>query len=203
MQQALLVIDDFFKNPQNLSKEASELFYSQSDINYSNLISGRSKYATSTFRRLQKFSKKKILWDKEAGTFRQQRQNLVDMTKNAFYAHSDGINDFVCLSYLSPPEDCHGGTGFYTHIQTGLAGFHDFEAVNKVMKRMKITFDDLIEITNRDARDPSKWLLTDTVQMKFNRMIIYNGRRFHSHIFDFSKVKKGSIRLTFLSYGTT
>lgn len=204
MKETLIVLDDFFKEPEKLRKEAKTLSYNLSQINYSNQISQkRSKYASAIFKRLAKFYGKKIIWDDDAGTYRIQKMDLVDQTKNNFFAHSDGVHDFVCLAYLSPPEECHGGTGFYLHKPTGLLGFQDFEAVNRVMRKMKIDFETLSQMIDRDGRDTSKWEPTDMVQMKYNRMIIYNGRRFHSHIFDFKKVKKGSERLSFLSYGTS
>jgi Family of unknown function (DUF6445) len=195
-------MDDFMRDPQLMRREARILHYSQSPLNPSNFISQKSKYAGSIYRRLIGIPRRSVNWDVGSGTYRTTDLKQVQRTRNQFFAHSDGITDFVALLYLSLPAECHGGTAFFRHKKTGLQGFHDDKAVQKAMAHLGICFEELANLVEGDARVPSKWVQTDLIQMKYNRMIVYNGRVFHSHVFDFKSVRKGSERLTFACYGT-
>jgi hypothetical protein len=199
----ITVIDNYAKSPERLQSEAKQLKYTRSKLNLSNLISEKSKYANAVYRRLIAFNKRKISWDIASGTYRKTTQKEVIQYKNKTFVHSDGITDFIALLYLNDPKDCHGGTGFYRHKKTGLEGFHDLNTVEKAMRKLNISFNELVKMTEDDARMPGEWELTDKIQMKYNRMVIYNGRMFHSHIFDFAKVKSNSTRVTMAFYGTS
>ena len=83
------------------------------------------------------------------------------------------------ILYLSRPEDCRGGTEFYRHIPTGTdrvpmdlesleaIGYSSYEAMQK-------------EILDRDALDRSKWELTMTVPMRFNRLVLLQPSYWHT-----------------------
>jgi hypothetical protein len=143
-----------------------------------------------------------IKWGPGSGTFRTTTENDADRTKNSLFVHSDGVTDFVSLLYLNKPEDCHGGTAFYRHIPSGLDGFHDLKKVSLYLEKANISLKELVSIVETDARDSSKWMQVDMIRMKYNRLIAYNGRIFHSHVFDFNKVNKNAKRLTFVCFGT-
>lgn len=199
----LSIFDNYLRNPEKFVQESKKLKYNRSSLNPSNVISTKSKYANGIYRRLVDFHGKKVDWEDSSGTFRKTTHQEAIEYQNSFFCHSDGITDFVSILYLSKPEECHGGTGFYRHIATGLEGFHDEPKVLKVMKKHKLSFDQLVAWVDGDARNPKAWELTDRVKMQYNRMMIYNGRIFHSHIFEFHKVKANASRLTFVCFGTT
>ena len=81
--------------------------------------------------------------------------------------------------YLSRPEDCRGGTEFYRHLPTGTdgaptdpaklreLGFTSYEALNQ-------------QILQKDVHDRSKWELTSTVPMRFNRLVLLRGWLWHT-----------------------
>ena len=83
------------------------------------------------------------------------------------------------ILYLSRPEDCRGGTEFYRHIPTGT----DHVPMN--LESLKDTgyssYEELQhEILDRDALDRSKWELTMTVPMRFNRLILLQPHYWHT-----------------------
>jgi hypothetical protein len=199
----LEILDNYLRKPHLLIKEAKVLKYQFSELNPSNLVSDRSKYAGYFYKRLSKYTNKKIIWDESSGTFRKTNRGLVIKAKNELFVHSDGITDFISILYLSQSKNCHGGTSFFRHNETGLEGFHNFSHIESVMKKKKMTFGSLVELIEHDARHSDKWTETDRIKMKYNRLIIYNGRLFHSHIFDFKSVKSSSDRLTFVCFGAT
>ena len=83
------------------------------------------------------------------------------------------------ILYLSRPQDCRGGTEFYRHIPTmtdqvptdlqGLRsiGYSSYDEVRR-------------DITTRDALDRSKWELTMTVPMRFNRLVLLRPWLWHT-----------------------
>lgn len=204
MERTLAVYDHFVKDPDLMRSESRALSYARSRVSPSNLVSARSRYATRLARQLSRLTDRPVDWSWKdgAGTYRTTTRADVARTGNAFFAHSDGIVDFVCLLYLSPEDECHGGTAFYRHKATGLDGFHDLDAVQRVIDRADVTFRELSALMDRDARVPRRWIRTDMVQMRPNRLVVYNGRLFHSHVFDFAKVRRGRRRLSYVCFGT-
>ena len=83
------------------------------------------------------------------------------------------------ILYLSRPEDCRGGTEFYRHIPTGTdrlpmdqptlskAGYSSYEELRQ-------------DILDKDALDRSKWELTMTVPMRFNRLVLLQPHYWHT-----------------------
>ena len=83
------------------------------------------------------------------------------------------------ILFLTRPEDCQGGTEFYRHLPTGTdhlpltpealreAGFSSYEELQR-------------EILDKDALDRSKWELTMTVPMRYNRLILLQPQYWHT-----------------------
>jgi hypothetical protein len=83
------------------------------------------------------------------------------------------------ILYLSRPEDCRGGTEFFRHIPTNTdrlpmdpqslqkAGYSSYEELKE-------------EILEQDALDRSKWELTMTVPMRFNRLVLLQPHYWHT-----------------------
>ena len=83
------------------------------------------------------------------------------------------------ILYLSRPEDCRGGTEFFRHIPTDTdhlpltpqalsdTGYDSYEA-----------FKD--QVLDKDALDRSKWELTMTVPMRFNRLVLLQPQYWHT-----------------------
>ncbi len=86
-------------------------------------------------------------------------------------------------------HECHGGTAFYRHKESGLDGIHDLVKVNAFLQNSSMSWQELTDKLALDMRKPNKWIRTDFVQMKNNRLVTFNGRRFHSHVFDFKSVR--------------
>lgn len=107
----------------------------------------------------------------------------------------------TALVYLNQPDDCSGGTAFYRHRPTGI-DFVDFEPDPRLvlfaqaMGYRRSHFEELgywgvlerLLFNPRFASDAPTplnegndvWELLDLVEMRFNRLIIYDGRIPHS-----------------------
>jgi len=83
------------------------------------------------------------------------------------------------ILYLSRPEDCRGGTEFFRHRPTATdrlpmdpstlerSGYSSYEDLQR-------------QILDTDALDRSKWELTMTVPMRFNRLILFQPHYWHT-----------------------
>ena len=203
MRQSFVVYDEFLPNPEAFLERAQSLPFRRSGMIPGNLATGRVSWASRMERRCEQLLGRKVTWARKlgSGTYRWTSAREASARGTEFYSHSDGIYDVVCLLYLSPERHCHGGTGFFRHKKTGLSGYHDLAPVQRVMDREGTSVLALDTEILKDAYDRDAWDMTDLVEMRSNRLVIYNSRRFHSHVFDFAAVPKGSKRWTFACFG--
>lgn len=81
--------------------------------------------------------------------------------------------------YLSLPEDCRGGTEFYRHLPTGTDHLPFTE--DELRESGYSSYQELTEqILGRDVLDRSKWELTMTVPMRFNRLVLQQPQYWHT-----------------------
>jgi len=201
--QTLLVIDDFLADPIKLLDEASKLKFERRSWDAIGAIhvSGRSRHTSRLAREIAALAHARVQWHPGSGNYRSLTYRSVKKSRASLYVHSDFSMNFVGLLYLNRPEQCHGGTGFFRHRRSGLEGFHDQPAIERAARKLRLGEAELQQLTTEDARDPAQWVETDRVQMKFNRLVIYNGSLFHSHLVDFDRPRAARNRLTFGVWG--
>jgi hypothetical protein len=88
-------------------------------------------------------------------------------------------SDWTGVLCLTRPEDCRGGTEFYRHLPTGT----DRLPINEERLRETgySTYDELKEdILVKDALDRSKWELSMSVPLRFNRLILLQAQYWHT-----------------------
>ena len=88
-------------------------------------------------------------------------------------------NHLSGVLYLSRPEDCRGGTEFYLHKRTNT----DRRPMSPSdLKEMGYgSYPELIkDVLHTDGRDRSKWELTMSVPMRFNRLILFQPQYYHT-----------------------
>jgi hypothetical protein len=83
------------------------------------------------------------------------------------------------ILYFNRPEDCQGGTEFYRHIPTGTDRVPaTIEGINAMGYASYPEMS--AQILDRDAGDRSKWELTMTVPMRFNRLVLLRPWLWHT-----------------------
>ena len=73
----------------------------------------------------------------------------------------------VALTYLNLPDQCRGGTGFYIHLPSG-------------SDRVGPTCPETLIADLYDPPKPTDWECIRTIEMRFNRVVVYGGNLFHS-----------------------
>jgi hypothetical protein len=83
------------------------------------------------------------------------------------------------ILYLSLPEHCQGGTGFYRHRRTNTerGPLNDKELAAMGYASMADMHRDIIE---KDSNDPGAWELTMEVPMRFNRLLLLRPWLWHT-----------------------
>lgn len=117
-------------------------------------------------------------------------------TKEQVAPHID-IHNFTAVIFLNSPADCHGGTAFYAHAESGLEGFPVDQLVNgrekyiveKMMKENNINspqeaseyfFKNNHKYSEYISESNADWNLIHVEEMKYNKLIIFEGHLFHA-----------------------
>lgn len=110
----------------------------------------------------------------EFGVFQLSRLN--DPAINYIHADPEG---WAALIYLNAPPNSLGGTAFWKHRATGLEEFPWCDWASYGFNSLLQALESLV---CDDGNDPEKWEFTTIVPARYNRMLIFNSRLFHSQI---------------------
>ena len=82
------------------------------------------------------------------------------------------------LIYLTPTLHPTGGTKFWKHKQTGW----EFAPTQQEAAQYGVhSHEDMVKFFNTEGKDRTKWIETDNVAFKFNRLVLFNPFLFHSN----------------------
>jgi hypothetical protein len=175
----LLSKDDFYENPQDVYRKALEAEYYEPD-GFTGRRSKKVYHEAGVKQKLERCLGIKITrWDKDP-----------EMENGVFYfgfsggndkevpgVHSDSpYNDITALIYLTPglPVDC--GTSLWMHKKTGLCD----PPTPGATRRLHMKLEDLRNQFELESRQRNKWVETDRVGYRFNRLIAYPSGALHS-----------------------
>jgi hypothetical protein len=202
----VLLADDFYRNPQQIAELALGLYYTESRAVVGSYPGSRAMITLDTTALVETLGK---LWGEPLRPFHAEYHPVIfsaiqnrdyELTPWQRQPHIDqGITAMV---YLNPEEMCSGGTGLYRHRVTGLSrvpigltpeltglaqrhgipsqalrspeGYAEF--MNTVFFRPEYAVKDNAYIN--DGND--YWELLYKIEMKPNRLVIFDGRMFHS-----------------------
>lgn len=106
------------------------------------------------------------------------------MTKEGEYGTQDIHFDpnpglvWAGVIYLTPTIHPTGGTKFWKHKQTG---WEFAPTQEEAMKHGVHSHEDMVKFFNTDGKDRSKWIETDNIAFKYNRLVLFNPFMFHSN----------------------
>lgn len=189
----ILTIDNFLKNPEDLQDIASKQYFEKIPSN-KNGSPGWISITNLKFNQI--ITTAKHLSDNYLDTF---HNNKVSLQFNLFQGgmpckytsilpHVDqSLSAFQI--YLNNPEDCHGGTNFYKHLESESTvnveyldpDFKKTESYYKFNKYVKeISQNNYNTILDSRQIDSSIWEPIHHVEMKPNRFVMYPSYVFHS-----------------------
>lgn len=161
MRTNVIVIDDFYSNPDGVRQFALQQEFKQ-----------QGKYPghrTKTFiNDSTKEGIQKVLWnaggqvlnwhveDGGTGSFE------LAMARDRSWIHTDHYNTWAGIVYLNPDAPLSGGTGFYKYKKTDAIYAH--------------------QLDQYESQDMTKWELCDVVGNLYNRLALYRSDLFHTSI---------------------
>jgi len=95
------------------------------------------------------------------------------------WIHADGWNNWAGVLYLTPDAPLSAGTAFY-RFKNGEYSEEDASLLNTT------------EQVDNCSQDLTKWELVDRVGNVFNRLILFNSKRFHMSMDYFGDTKENS-----------
>ncbi len=175
----ILVKDNFYCDPQKVYREAMSADYYQPE-HATGFRSTSVYHEKGVKQKLEKILGIKITrWDAdpldENGVFYQGFSD--GKRKEIPGIHSDEpYNDLTIVIYLTPdlPADC--GTSLWMHRQTGLCD----PVMASDARRLGVKLIDLRQRLEWESKKRDKWIETDRVGYKFNRLVAYPSGVFHS-----------------------
>lgn len=156
---AVVIVDDFLPNPDEVRQFAlSQEFATKG--NYPGLRSG--SFATLehklAFERIM--GRRISYWpDQYNGSFQ------ITTGRNRSWIHRD-LTDYSAIIYLTPDGPPDGGTLVYRHKELKIE--RDSEGTAEQVKQM-----------NDDSGNENNWDVVDKIGYKYNRIVIFTGRRSH------------------------
>ena len=167
MKHAFIVIDDFYDNPDEIRERALRLTYKRPEgVNYPGVVAATPDDIEPT---MASFSKLlggiDIKCKRDQGAFR--ITTAADMAKRKSIVHVD-TPDFSAIVHLSKGHA--EGTYFYRHKALDLERVSPEDNVRPAVRGAIET----------DTLNLSAWEVLHVIPMKYNRLLIFDGKYFHS-----------------------
>jgi len=167
MRVNTLIIDDFYRNPE----EVREFALSQ-DFNVDGNYPGHRtvSFLTDDLKKsiqeiIRPFAGEVTHW---GGDYSGSYQYTTAYDRS--WIHSDSTTGWAAVLYLTPDAPVSSGTGLYKHKETGLCGWDN----NLHSEEETLKAPHMIE-----PRDYTKWELVDRLGNKFNRLVMYRSDNYH------------------------
>jgi hypothetical protein len=170
MISSIIVVDDFYTN----AKEVREFILSQDFCVRGNYPGARTvSYANESIKWFleQIVGRKITYWPREYnGSFQLTTESDVS------WIHRDATQ-WAAVLFLTPDAPVDGGTAFFRHRETGLE-----ECGPEIDAETAKKLDD-------DSYNADAWEIVDRIGNKFNRLVVFRGKRSHSSMCHFGTDK--------------
>ena len=178
MYQSLIVVDDFYPDPQEVRKIALSSDYPEVEgpRTYPGRNSAQRFLPDSIERVISQLVGGPVTGNPKPQSAHGRFRITLAGEEGRFLAHVDPTAlTWVGVVYLNPPEQCRGGTTFFRHKGLNSDRTPMTEAELRAYGPASIP-----ELMQQDGKDPDKWERTMTVPMRFNRLALYRPWLWHS-----------------------
>ena len=177
----LIIIDNFYKNAIGVRNFAlNQEFKVHGNYPGNRTVSFVNEELKDIIQKyVQPFSGKIKEFSMDDGTYNGAFQYTTSLDRS--WVHVDGFNNWAGVLFLTPNAPISAGTGFYK--------FSD----GTTCEKDNILLNNKAE-TNKYSQDMTKWELVDSVGNIFNRLVLFNSKRFHMSL-DYFGLDKDDGRL--------
>ena len=178
MYQSLIVIDDFYPDPEAVREAA--LGYAYPEGSGPRTFPGRNSRQKHLPQGMDQAVSQvigaRVAGDPNPETTHGKFRITLASDASRYLVHADPtLLDWVGVIYLNLPEQCRGGTAFFRH--KGLGSDRTPMSQEELAAYGPASVGELL---SQDGNDPDKWLHLMTVPMRFNRLILYRPWSWHS-----------------------
>tara|TARA_S200000501_G_scaffold17064_1_gene15296 strand:+ start:1816 stop:2382 length:567 start_codon:yes stop_codon:yes gene_type:complete len=186
MRTNLIVVDDFYKNVDDVRNFAlSQKFTVEGNYPGIRTISYLNENTKTNIARLIKPHAGKVIDWLESNKESYSGAFQLSFARHKSWVHTDNVNNWAGVLYLTPNAPLEGGTGFYR---------------SKVNNSVYGDSDD--EVSKNYAEDVTKWELVSEVHNRYNRLILFRADQWHtSQVYFGNNIETG--RLTQVFFFTT
>lgn len=178
----IIVVDNFYENPDAVRSLALQVPYLDSKklpARFNGTESKKGYFSKSLVEKLESLLGRKIAVNSKNYSFG-VFSLITDEDKENQSIHVDSV-EWVGLIYLNLPDECSGGTSFFRHLITGASTF-----INEQKSNLELS----------DAYNLDKWIEWRTVEMKFNRLVLFQANKYFHSAKTFSCFTKNQPRIT-------
>ena len=188
--ETVLIIDDFLRNPGEVRTAALEMSYAPDVPAYPGVTATPNWDRESFASALSALLGRAVAAQDFGLRLSMVTKRAEELEPWQCVPHCDSV-DLAGVVYLNLPEQCRGGTAFYRHRDSGLVQLFaqpDTRTLLFMVRNGIGTRDELLHLLTSPTdsaggyiTEPTPdWELLGLVEMRYNRLILYNGRCFHS-----------------------
>ena len=184
MRRNIIVLDDFYSNPDEVRQIALNSPYPEPEDSYTypGKNSYHNHYPESLHQKFESILNRKLTPSQPNGYFRLS----LETDANRQDVHVDPSWEFGAVCYLNPPEQVidEGGTSFWMHNKTKMetcpqtdegAKYYGYSSAKEAWWTT----------VYGEGLDRSKWSRYLLSTMKYNRIVIFRTNLWHSHNYNF------------------
>ena len=181
MKKFLLVVDDFYDDPDGIRRRALDMSYSHPES-----VTGwrtRAYHPRGIKERIERKFRVRV-------THFESDLDAIEMSNGVFFQSYDrgdhaetvGIHYdeplrwVMFLIYLTPGAPYDAGTSLWQHRKTGVTA----KPTKRDAARVGMSLAELERIMERDSRTKSRWIEIDRVGNVYNRAVMFPGGFYHS-----------------------
>ena len=177
MKVQTIIIDDFYKNPDDVRSFAlAQEFSARGNYPGQRTASFLADNVKNSIQDIIRPYGGEVTWwgDDSTGSFQ------YTVAADRSWIHSDDTTDWAGVLYLTPDAPLSAGTGLFRHKETGLNRWRNSEHPDEVAKAAPV---------NIESQDMTKWEMVDKIGNIYNRLVIYRGDLFHVSLDYFGRDK--------------
>ena len=181
MKVQSIIVDDFYKNPDEVRMFALAQEFSQ----HGNYPGQRTKSFLSDGLKkrlrdiLYPFAGEITYWGSDDPENNYTGSFQYTVAEDRSWIHADSHTDWAAVLYLTPDAPLSSGTGIFRHKETGWMHY-DYKRENEVGYKESAP-------PGSDMQDYTKWEMVDRIGNVFNRLIMYRADNYHVSLDYFGK----------------
>lgn len=178
MYRSLVIVDDFYDQPEKVRHAALSLAYPPHDgpLTFPGRNSQQKIEPPGLTQAISGILGEPLQPAKGAGAFHCFFRVTLAGEPSRYRVHVDPNRlAWVGVVYLSKAEDCQGGTSFFRH-----RGLASDRTPTRQDELTALGVSNIAELLQRDGNDETAWEELMTLPMRFNRMVLYRPWLWHS-----------------------